>query len=246
MTEQKNQDINNVDNVNDIDEIDEKPSTNTPQKTIIFCVPGKEFKSHFILNWTELLLKCVLNNYRPILCHESDRNIYIQRNKCLGADILTNSKTQKPFQEQVEYDYLVWIDPNVIFTFEDLKKLLNSKYKVTSGVYTFNQNITNVVQDFDYNHYKKNGIFNFLTHDDITVLTKEDNRYFEADFVDFGFVCMKRGVAERIQYPWFEPHTNEDEQVSLFTDSYAYCKKLEKEGIKIVVDTNTKMRYSEL
>ena len=57
---------------------------------------------------------------------------------------------------------------------------------------------------------------------------------------------MKRGVAERIEYPWFEPHPNEDEQVNLFTDSYAYCKKLEKEGIKIVVDTNTKMRYSEL
>ena len=227
------------------------PNQNTKtekQKVIIFCVPGKQFNSRFLLNWSELLLKCLLNNYRPILCQENDRNIFIQRNKCLGGNILEDNSDQIPFQGQVEYDYLVWIDPNVLFTYDDLTKLLNSKYDVTSGVYIFNtqNNVTNVVQKFDYEFYKKNGTFNFLVHDEVVKLDKTDNRYFEAEFVDLGWVCMKKGVAEKIEYPWFEPHTKEGESVNLFTDSYSYCKKLKNKGIKIMVDSNIKMNYSEL
>ena len=94
------------------------------------------FNSRFILGWSELLLKCLLNNYRPVLCQENDRNIFIERNKCLGGNILQDNKDQKPFQGSAEYDYIVWINPNVIFTFEDLEKLLKSDYDVTSGVYT--------------------------------------------------------------------------------------------------------------
>ena len=241
-------------NIDSIDYIDENLKNNSlqnndnKQKVIIFCIPGKQFNSRFLLNWSELLLKCLLNNYRPILCQENDRNIYIQRNKCLGANILTDDKTQKPFQGEVEYDYLVWIDPNVIFKFEDLEKLLNSQYDVTSGIYILdtNNDITNVVKKFDYEFYKKNGTFNFLSYDNIIKIDKTDNRYFETEFTDLGFICMKKGVTEKIEYPWFEPHPTEGEIVNLFTDSYSYCKKLKNKGIKIMVDSNIKMNYSEL
>lgn len=241
MSQVNNQDINAIDE-------DVKQTVNKEaQKIILFCVPGKQFNSKFLLCWSELLLKCLLNNYRPILCQESDRDIFIQRNKCLGANILLDNNDQKPFQGKVEYDYLVWIDPNVIFTYEDLEKLLSSKYDVTSGVYTLNTqtDITNVVENFDYKYYKKNGTFNFLTNDSIVKMNKEDNRYFKADFVDLGWVCMKYGVAEKIMYPWFDMYEGED-KVNLLTDSYSYCKKLKEQNIKIMVDSNIKMNYSEL
>ena len=217
------------------------------QKVIIFCIPGSTFNSRFVLGWSELLLKCLLNNYRPVLCQENDRNIFIERNKCLGGNILQDNKDQKPFQGSAEYDYIVWINPNVIFTFEDLEKLLKSDYDVTSGVYTLSVpgDITNVVQKFDYKFYKENGTFNFLTNDAIIKMDKINNRYFEADFVDFGWVCLKKGISEKIEYPWFEPYTKED-RVSLFTDSYSYCKKLKEKGVKIMIDSNIKMNYSEL
>jgi hypothetical protein len=254
--------MNNMyNNIEDIDELSQLMNNtdisslqksnneiNEKQKVIVFCVPGRQFNSRFLLNWSELLLKCLVNNYRPILCQENDRDIFIQRNKCLGGNILKDNSDQKPFQGELEYDYLVWIDPNVIFTYDDLTKLLNSKYDVTSGVYILNNlnNITNVVHKFDYDFYKKNGTFNFLVQDNIINLEKINNRYFEAEIVDLGWVCMKKGIAEKIQYPWFEPHNNKDESVNLFTDSYSYCKKLKNEGIKIMVDSNIKMNYSEL
>ena len=91
-----------------------------------------------------------------------------------------------------------------------------------------------------YKECKKTGI------EVLVINHKTDNRYFEAEFVDLGFICMKKGAAEKVEYPWFEPHTKEGESVNLFTDSYSYCKKLKNKGVKIMVDSNIKMNYSEL
>ena len=212
-------------------------------KIILFCIPGREFKSRFLLSWSDLLLQCIMNGYRPILCQENDKNLYICRNKCLGGNILSNDVEQKPFQGKVNYDYLVWIDPHVTFTYKDIEKLLESPHDVTSGLYTFNEQITNVVPNFNYEFYQQNGTFNFLTYDNLVNVQKEDNRYFPAEFVDMGWMCFKSGVAERLQYPWFEPNTTQP--VGLFTDTYAYCMKLKEAGVQIMVDSNTKMRYIE-
>lgn len=233
----------NIDNINDIDE---KMTEETKQKVVVFCIPGKSFTSRFLVGWSELLLQCLVNNYRPILCQENDRNIFIQRNKCLGGNILEGSKDQKPFRGQLEYDYIVWIDPNVIFTFKDLQKLLNSNYDVTSGVYTLNpvNNITNVVKELDYKFYKENGTFKFLSKEEIIKMDKIDNRYFEADFVDLGWTCIKKEISEKIEYPWFS--VDDEEDVALFTDCYSYCKKLKKNGVKIMIDSNIMLDYSEV
>jgi hypothetical protein len=216
------------------------------QKVVIFCIPGKLFSNKFLLNWSELLLQCIMNGYRPILCQEFDKNIFINRNKCLGANLLSNNPNQKPFQGRVNYDYIVWIDPNIIFTFNDLIKLLKSPYDVTTGVYTFSgtNNITNIVQNFDYEFYKKNGTLNFFKYDDLMNIEKVDNRYFKTEFADMGWMCFKKGAAEKLEYPWFEPYTDKD--VNLFTDTFAYCMKLKENDIDVMVDTNIKMSYVEL
>lgn len=223
--------------------VSENKTVEQKVKTILFCVPGREFSSRFLLSWSDLILQCVINNYRPILCQEYDRNLFISRNKCLGADILKDDAEQKPFQGRVAYDYLIWIDPHVTFTFKDLQKLLESPHDVTTGLYMFNKDTTNIVQQFDYSFYKENGTFNFLKYDDLINVEKEDNRYFSADFADMGWMCFKPGVAEKIQYPWFDYNTTQP--VGLFTDSYSYCMKLKEAGVKIMVDSNTKMLYIE-
>ena len=95
---------------------DDNKTNENRQKTIIFCIPGKTFTNRFVVLWSELLLQCLLNGYRPILCQENDKNLFVCKNKCLGANLLSNDENQKPFQGQINYDYLLWLDPNVTFT----------------------------------------------------------------------------------------------------------------------------------
>ena len=52
----------------------------------------------------------------------------------LGGDVLAGPN-QKPFQGKVDYDVIVWIDSDIIFTPEDVFKLLDSPHDVTAGVY---------------------------------------------------------------------------------------------------------------
>lgn len=53
---------------------------------------------------------------------------------CLGGDN-TRGKLQKPFDNKVEYDYIMWIHDNIIFKLDDFKKLLESKHDITCGIY---------------------------------------------------------------------------------------------------------------
>ena len=53
MSQVNNQDINAIDE-------DIKQTVNKEeQKIILFCVPGRQFNSKFLLCWSELLLKCL-------------------------------------------------------------------------------------------------------------------------------------------------------------------------------------------
>jgi len=229
-----------VTNLKVADENNTSVNTNR-QQVILFCIPGKTFSNRFVVLWSELLLQCLLNGYRPVLCQENDKNIYISRNKCLGANLLSNDEDQKPFQGKIEYDYLVWLDPNVVFTFNEIKKVLESPYDVTTGLYLLTGDTTNVVKNMSHEFYLKNGTFDFVQYENILDFEKEDNRYFQVDFTDLGFACFKKGVIEKLKYPWFSETTKEP--VALFTDSYTFCQKLKDNGIKIYADANTKMKY---
>lgn len=223
---------------------DKNESVTPPkQKVIVFCIPGKSFTNRFLILWSELLLQCILNGYRPILCQENDKNLYIQRNKCLGANLLSNDENQKPFQGKVDYDYIVFLDPNVVFTFDTLIKLLESPHDVTTGIYLFNEKTTNLVKEMNHNFYLENGTFQFVLQDDIVNLEKEDNRYFDVDFTDLGFIVFKNGAIEKLKYPWFDATTKEP--VALFTDSYSFCQKLKENNIKIYADADTRTKYLE-
>ena len=92
-----NDDEFKVPDVTNLQVNDKNEPNENKQQTIVFCVPGKTFTNRFLVLWSELLLQCLLNGYRPILCQENDKNLFICRNKCLGANLLSNDENQKPF-----------------------------------------------------------------------------------------------------------------------------------------------------
>ena len=46
--------------------VSEQKTEQQKVKTILFCVPGKEFNSRFLLSWSDLLLQCIMNGYRHL------------------------------------------------------------------------------------------------------------------------------------------------------------------------------------
>jgi len=135
--------------------------------TVVFCIPGSIFSGRFLECWTNLLAWCLSHNIRPILSRAQSNNIYFVRNMVLGADTMRGPK-QKPFNGQLQYDYLCWIDSDTLFTPQQFERLLSHDKDIVAGIYQMEGGQAfATVKDWDEEYFEKNGCFKFLTVEDL-------------------------------------------------------------------------------
>jgi len=208
-------------------------------KRIIFCLPGREYSGQFLSCWSELLLWCLTNNYDIKFVNTYSPNLYYVRNMCLGGNTVSGVD-QKPFQGNLDYDYLMWIDSDVIFTPKNLIQLLNLDKDIASGLYIMQDNIYYAtVEKMDDDFYRKNGSYKFLTRMDI----KNKKGPFTVDYTGFGWMLIKNGVFESLKYPWFRPlwsnlTKNSIEIEEFCMEDVAFCKLVKENGYDVWIDPN--------
>ena len=81
-------------------------------------MPGKTFSNHFLNSWSYLLSYCLNHNITPYIITKTNSNVYYVRNQCLGAD-LTRGPDQNPWNGELDYDFIMWIDSDQVFKVED-------------------------------------------------------------------------------------------------------------------------------
>ena len=86
--------------------------------TVVFCITGGPFSHNFLKCWTALHGFCLQNNIKPILINPQSSVVYYARNLCLGGDV-RRGINQKPFDGKIDYDYLMWIDSDMVFSVKD-------------------------------------------------------------------------------------------------------------------------------
>jgi len=206
------------------------------QITIIFCVPGNRFSGHFLKAWTNLFVWCVNNNINPILSNHYDSNVYYARQKCLGPDS-TRGSNQKPYNGKVKYDYLMWIDSDMYFSPQQLEGLLDMNKDIASGLYRMQDGKKfATVEKYNTKEYQENGEFTFLNDK----LLEDKPDIFPVEYTGFGWVLIKYGVIEKMDYPWFRPEWMKmGENIEEFTsEDVGFCINAIKKGFKIYVNKN--------
>ena len=200
---------------------------------IIFCLPGNRFSGNFLSCWSELLLNCISKGIQPLLSQRYSCNIYYARTMCIGGDV-TRGESQSPFGGQVDYDYIMWIDSDIIFNSEQFFKLLDHKKDICSGLYLMEGGQRYAcVKDWDEEFFAKHGHFNFLSPKD----TENDKDLFEVNYAGMGWMLVKKGVFESIQYPWFEPIRKKIGEYTDFTmEDVAFCHKAIQNNYLIHID----------
>jgi hypothetical protein len=201
---------------------------------VVFCLPGRSFSNNFLQSWTELLSFLPRYGITPILSNQYDSVVYYVRNKCLGGSA-NRGRKQKPFNGEINYDYLMWIDSDMVFTVDDFISLINMNVPIASGLYKTSDNIHYAtVKDWDKEYYKQNGSFQFLTEQSIKGVEKP----FEVDYTGFGWMLIKKGVFESLDYPWFRPEWEDfGNDISEFTsEDVGFCKNIREKGYKIHVN----------
>jgi GT2 family glycosyltransferase len=202
---------------------------------IVFCLPGKTFSGNFLVAWTKLLSECLHRGIDVVISQKINSNVYYVRAQCLGASVLRGKK-QIPFNGEIDYDYIMWIDSDQVFNPDDFFKLLNHEKDVVGGLYLMEGGRQfAVVKDWDEKFFLENGYFKFLEKDEVM---QGDKNLMEVSYTGFGFLLMKKGVFEQLDYPWFEPRIiNLTDEISDFaSEDVSFCLKAKDAGIKIHID----------
>jgi GT2 family glycosyltransferase len=128
---------------------------------------------------------------------------------------------------EIGYDYIMWVDSDMILPKNTLTTLMSHDKDIVSGVYRhkllFGKNV--VAKRFIPD--KKD------TYEDLTIEEVKEPKLIEIDGVGFGCVLTKVDIFRNIKKPWFRysPAMGED---------IYFCRKAQKAGYKIWLDTSIK------
>lgn len=211
--------------------------------TVVFCIPGTTFSNRFLVSWSNLITSLPRYNIKPLLANGESSNVYHARAKCLGGDVL-RGVDQKPFNGQIDYDYIMWIDSDQVFTPDQFFKLLSDKKEVVCGAYVMADGThLAIVEKCDDDFFAKNGTYQFMTVSDIG----ERKDLFEVDYSGMGFMLMRRGVMESLLYPWFRAtdHVISKGIEDFSSEDAALCFRLRDNGYKIFIDPSVRVGHEK-
>lgn len=215
--------------------------TSLKGKTIIFCLPGNTYSGDFMLSFLELLSYVGTQGANFKVSQQYSSMVNYARCKCAGADV-TRGKNQKPFGG-LPYDYMMWIDSDIRFNTELFIKLVEMDKDIASGWYSQPGGTSPVVEKMDDEYFKQNGAYQFLTADELT----ERSELCKVDYIGFGWVLIKQGVFEKLEYPWFAPkllNIGEDMQ-DVCSEDVAFCHDAKDAGFEIWLDPTCRVGHEK-
>lgn len=206
---------------------------------VVFCLPGESFSCHFLEAWTNLLLRCNSFGVEPILRWAYVSNVYQVRSLCLmGKPQL--GINQKPFQGKIDYDYIMWIDSDSIFTPDQFTGLLeqmeqNRDLHILSGLY-YREGKKDFAAAFVWknSYLEKHGKVKYLKPKDL----KGKKGLIEVEFTGMGFMLVRKGVFESLKYPWFQPLAIRGTGgfASFTSEDIAFCSRAKEKGFFTYLD----------
>ena len=213
---------------------------------VAFCIPGKLFSNHFLQSWSDLLLACESFNVTPIVKMAYNANIYKVRNLCLAGDAQPN-QDQKPFSGILEYNYIMWIDSDSVFTPQDFKTLLDKMEEdkglgILSGVYL------GISGEYTAGKVIKNNQSGNLESRSLMPLDLEGvSKLIKVDYSGMGFMLVRRGVFESLPYPWFYPMVVGDtsQVLGFITEDIGFCIQAQSKGHATYIDPNVKVGHEK-
>ena len=210
--------------------------------TLILCLTGNNFSGRFLDSLLEFQKWCYDNYIYLIINRKESCNIYYVRNMCLGGNSV-EGENQLPWQGKFKYDYILWIDNDIIFTVNDFIKLYKMNAKIASGLYKMQDGINYAtVKDWDEDFFIKNGSFEFLNDSFLSKLPT----IFNADYTGFGFILIKYGVFEKLKYPWFRPLWKTFGSVTEFTmEDVSFCHLMKDLNIEVKINKEVIVKHEK-
>ena len=210
---------------------------------LVFCLPGDSFSGRFLENWTDIILSSAREGYRLSFSRRYTPVVITTRNNILGG-FWKDGHDQKPFKGNLDYDYQVWIDSDQVVTWKQIKQLISWRKDIVAGwTATEGMQFTAMTEVADEDFREKTGHWPKVSISEM----ESRKELFKCYAVGFGLVVIKKGVCEKIGYPWFEPlHRMERNGMATYlADDESFCFKAREKGFDVWVDPNTRIGHKK-
>ena len=194
---------------------------------VIFCIPGNSFSNRFLKCWTNLTRELHKRDIEYELLSQYIPNVYKVRSLLLGAD-RKFGQYQTPWQGKRDYDYIMWIDSDQVFEPNDFFKLLEHDKDIVSGLY-LRKPQGDTLNDVPIE-------FACFNEDGKRLYTNEVNGELRKVWSNgMGWMLIKKGVFEKIEYPWFGPII---EGLGFHGEDVSFQLRAKDVGFESYVDTS--------
>jgi hypothetical protein len=209
---------------------------------IVCALPGQNYSATFLRYWTEFLSESTKRGWGITLSQRSGADIYALRSACLCGDI-RRGEDQKPFNGEVDYDYVLWIDSDIIFKAEDVESLINRDLDVVTGLYSRGDGCSFcAIEALNQEYFEKHGHYEWLTPNSI-----KEKTLIPIECCGFGFLLVKKGVFEKLNYPWFEQRTLRVGNIAdFYSEDISCCLRMKEAGIKLFADATVRVGHEKL
>lgn len=210
---------------------------------VIFCLPGKSFSSNYFNCWNATIAELNRLGIQYAYSTAYDPVVYYTRNRILGGSN-TKGKNQTPWQSQLPYDKMIWIDNDMVWNPQDIINLISHDYPIVAGNYSMeDQAHCPIVENLDWKSLNTDGSFPFMTKVELNSRVQP----FKVSYTGFGFVAIKNGVIESMEYPWFRPHWISLENFHDFSaEDVGFCWSAAEKGFEIYIDPTIRVGHEKL
>jgi hypothetical protein len=227
-------------------------STSLKGKTIAFCLPGLMYSGTFMTQFVRLLFDLNQQGINFYISQHYSSMVNHARTDCLQADNYAGTMLT-PFRGQVPYDYIMWIDSDIIFKTEDLMELLQMNKDISAGWYVQSNggalsNQSTVVESMNDQELYEKGSNRYETIEDMSRRIEP----FKVDYCGFGWILIKKGVYEKIPYPWFVPRVIQLQKPDgtiledVCSEDISMCEDFRKYGFDIWVHPKVRVGHQKM
>lgn len=211
---------------------------------LIVCTPGIQFSHNFLRSFLTFQNYCFRKGINVQFSINYSPNLYIARNAVVGGNS-KGGENQKPWNGKVNYDYILWVDSDIVFSPENFEKLLSANKQIISGLYFLHDerrlNFA-AIKNWDEDYFNKHGRFEWLSKKDVDNCREP----FKVDHIGMGFMLMKAGILENLPYPWFRPKiANFLSVIEICTEDISFCHLIKEKGFNVWVHPEVIVKHEK-
>ena len=205
---------------------------------LVIATPGHSMMGSYVKSLLALISELNTRGITWAFSNHYSSLVHNAREMTLSGTNQNSFEQRKPFEGNLTYDKVMWIDSDIAFEPEDVLKLYYSDKDIISGAY--------LLSNGESTSYPK-----LLDRALIITEIQELDGLCKIEGSGFGFICIKTGVFEQLTRPWFgpvivtmkDPDDDSERTFPIVGEDISWCYRVRQLGYEIWLDPTVKVTH---